>query len=135
MGEARAHYTDMVMEEWEAVFRQAQVEQAYNLRLLDEYRRTDELPTPGAAITADVDMGEQEALLVSYCAARDICRDYWLYRQYQADLKATYKGIDEVADEVYDKDEDDVTSSALAAPDCHDEGAVTSAGAADNEEE
>ena len=122
----------MVLEEWEAVFRQAQVEQAYNLRLLDEHRCTDELPVPGAAIMPDVDMGEQEALLDSYRAARDIRRDYWLYRQ--ADLKAAYKGIDEVADEVYGPDDgNEVAGGSVAAAWRNNDEAGMFAGAVDSE--
>lgn len=41
MGEARAHYMDMVLEEREALFRQAHADQEYNLCLLDEHRRAE----------------------------------------------------------------------------------------------
>jgi hypothetical protein len=36
MGEAHAHYTDMVQVEWEAEFRQVHA-QVYNLRFLNEH--------------------------------------------------------------------------------------------------
>ena len=51
-------------------------------------------------------MREQEALLESYCSARKIRCDHWHYNQYQADLKAAYKEMDEAADEVCGKTND-----------------------------
>ena len=70
----------MVMEEREAVFRQAQAEQAYNLRLLDEYRHAKGRLTAGTTIAMDMDVPEQQALLRSYHFARDIRRKCWCYR-------------------------------------------------------
>ncbi|KAE8798505.1 hypothetical protein D1007_26180 [Hordeum vulgare] len=64
----------MVQEEREANFRQAQGDQAYNLHLLDEHRRTEEQHDAGTTITLDVDATKQEVLLDSYRSARDICR-------------------------------------------------------------
>ena len=48
----------MVLEEGEATFWQAQADQAYNLCLLDEHRRTEELFAAGIAIAPDVDVAE-----------------------------------------------------------------------------
>ena len=72
MGEVQAHFTDMVVEEWEAAFRQAKAYQSQNLWLLDEHRLTEE-EIAGTGIVVDVD--EQNALLLSYRTACDILRE------------------------------------------------------------
>ena len=58
ISEARVHYTNMLREE-EAKFWQAQVDQAYNLGLLEEHQRMKELLAIGATIMPDVDAVEQ----------------------------------------------------------------------------
>jgi hypothetical protein len=76
--------------------------------------------------------------MVDSClTARKIRRDRWWYIQYQSDLQAAYKEMDETADEVFGKsdDEEDITSSATVAPCHHDHEANTSAGVAGSEEE
>jgi hypothetical protein len=137
MGEARAHYTNMVLDEREAMFWQAQADQAYNLCLLDKHQRAEEQLAVDTATASDVDVAEQEAFVDSYCTAHEICHDSWRYIQYQADLQTTYKEMDEAADEVFGKssDEEDIANSAMAAPRRHDHEIGTSAGAADSEEE
>ena len=74
-GEACAHYTEMVLAEREATFRQVQADQEYNVCLLDEHRCAEELLAGGTATAPDVDVLEQEALLKPYRSARDIHRD------------------------------------------------------------
>src|SRR4051794_33326153 len=63
MGMARAHYTDMGLEEREAMFWQAQADQRYNLCLLDEHLHVEE-QLVDTSIMSDVDVDE-EALLLS----------------------------------------------------------------------
>ena len=80
MGEARDHYTDMVLAKREAAFRQAQTEQEYIHRLLDEYRSAEEQLAPLAwGIESGMYLGEQEALLESYLSVCNIRRDRWRY--------------------------------------------------------
>ena len=76
-------------------------------------------------------------LLNSYCSAYDIRRDRWLYHLHKAKLQAAYKEMNEAADEVFDKsdDEEDIASFATAAPRHHDHEADMSVSAADNKEE
>ena len=54
MGEARAHYTDMVEEERKEAFLQAHADQGYNLCLLDEHLLAEEQLR--IRVTADVHM-------------------------------------------------------------------------------
>lgn len=85
----------------------------------------------------DVDVPKQETLLESYRSAREIRHDRWWYRQRQAELEAAYKEFDEATDEMWGKsdEEEDIISSATAAPRRHDHEAGTSAGTAGSEEE
>uniref|UniRef100_R7WCT7 KIB1-4 beta-propeller domain-containing protein n=1 Tax=Aegilops tauschii TaxID=37682 RepID=R7WCT7_AEGTA len=100
MGEARADYIDMVLEQGEP----------------RSGRRKPTRPTTSTSSMStgvwrsysppDVDVTEQEGLFNSYRTAREIRRDRWMYRQHQAELEAVFKEFDEAADEVYDKSED-----------------------------
>jgi hypothetical protein len=57
MGEARAHYTDMVLEDRKAAFLQVQGDQRYNLILLGEHQRV-EVQLAGSGIVANIDVDE-----------------------------------------------------------------------------
>ena len=87
IGEARAHYMDMVLEEREAKFQRAQADEAYNLHPLDEHRCTDEQLVAGTAIVSDVDAAEKKALVDSYRTAREIRHNRWL----SSSIKRIYK--------------------------------------------
>ena len=78
VGEAHAHCRHGVGRV-EATFRQTQAGQRLNLRLLDKHRRAEE-QLAGTGIVEDVDVDEQEALLLSYCAGCDILRERWRHR-------------------------------------------------------
>jgi hypothetical protein len=80
MGDARAQYIEMVLEERRAAFQQAQAEQEYNLRLLDKHWHAKEEHITCLAIASNVDVGEQKALLESFCTAHEIRRDRWRFR-------------------------------------------------------
>lgn len=56
-GEARVHYTDMPREE-EAKFRQALVDKAYNLRLLEEHHEAEELLVASTSIMLYMEVPE-----------------------------------------------------------------------------
>ena len=73
----------------------------------------------------------------SYCTACEIRRNRRRHRQRQAEIDAAFKEIHEVANEVYDKseDEDDIPNSATPAPRCHDHEAGASISAAGSEED
>ena len=93
MCEARSQCIDMVVKERNEDFRQAQANQAYNLRLLKEHRRAEEK----LGVAAEMQVAEQEALLQSY-------------RVHQAELQAI---ADSVLDEVSGRNDDD--NEAIAA--------------------
>lgn len=87
----------------------------------------------GTGIVADVDMDEQEALLLSYRAARDIPPRVMVHHVLQVEKEAIFAEIDKAA-EFYDG-KDIVAAPAAAAPRRHDHEADTSADAASTEEE
>ena len=70
--EARAHYMDMVREEREEQFQEAQADINYNHNLLQEYLQAVEQVAAGRAVAPDADLAEQEAMLESYHSARKI---------------------------------------------------------------
>ena len=91
MGGGSAHYTEMVLEERRVSFGQAQANQEYNHRLLDEQ---EEQLAAGTTILPIVDVAGHEALVDSYHSARKILHDRRRYRLYQSELVSTYWEFD-----------------------------------------
>ena len=99
IGEARAHYMDMVREEQ---FREAQADTAYNHHLLQEHMQAEE------QITAE--RAEQEALLDSYRSARKGRLERWRYRMRVAEAAAACKEGRTLFGETEDEAEDNAGS-------------------------
>lgn len=57
-------------------------------------------------ITPNVDVCDQEMLFQSYHTGPDIHHHCWWYHFHQMELEATFRDINEAADEVYGNDED-----------------------------
>lgn len=91
VGEAQVHYRHGVGRVG-AAFRQTQAGQRLNLLLLDKHRRAEE-QLAGTGIVEDVDVDEQEALLLSYHAGRDILRERWRHRVLLAGKESMYTKI------------------------------------------
>ena len=91
IGEARAHYMDMVREEREEQFWEAQADASYNHQLLQEHLQAEEQLDAGRTVAPDADLAEQEALLQSYRSSREIRLARWRYRQRVAEVAAASK--------------------------------------------
>ncbi|KAE8802704.1 peroxisomal biogenesis factor 3 [Hordeum vulgare] len=66
IGEARAHYMDMVREERQEQFQKARVTAAYNHHLFQEHQQAEEHLSVGRVIMLESDLVEQAMLLESY---------------------------------------------------------------------
>ena len=85
-------------------------------------------------IMVAVDVHQQEALLMSYRATREIHHEQMRHRILRAEKEGAYEEIDEVAAQVYD-DTDDTASYMSVAPCRHDDEAGMSMGTTGSEDE
>ena len=104
IGEARAQYMDRVRQMREEQFREAQADAAYNHHLLQEHLQAEEQIVEERA--------EQEALLNSYCSAREGRLERWRYRMRVAEAAAAYKEGDEAAKALFGETEDEAEDNA-----------------------